>query len=570
MASLTRKKVKGRTYYYLRQCCRVHGKPKIVWQKYLGTAEAIGLTYDQAEHPPPPRKAAVRQFGAVAALFDLAERIGLRAIVNAHLPKRDQGLSGGDYLLLAVLNRAVHPCSKAALADWYATTVLERLIPASRPLLASQRFWDHFQGLNEATIAAIETEVSRRIVEGFGVDLSALVYDGSNFFTFLDSRTDSLLAQRGHNKQKRTDLRQVSLGLVVSTDFHLPLLHVTYPGNVVDATEFKSLTGLLMERFKALSGACRDVTVIFDKGNNSEDAFAGLDGSPLHFVGSLVPSQHEDLLDVPLSRFERLSDPRLEGVRAYRTRKAVFGAERTVLVTHNPELLEGQLRGLGQHLGKARRKLHDLQVRLTRRAEGRVTGGRSPTRASVEAQVRDILSAQFLSQLVRVEVGEKKGVPTVWWETDAAALGRLSARLFGKTILFTDRDDWTNEQIVLGYRAQAKIEDVFKLMKHPQFLRWQPQYHWTDAMIRVHAFYCVLAVTLTSLLQRELARRGLTISIPKMLEELSGMYETTLVYPGPTSRRPVVQRVLADLTPRQKRLVKLLSLRPPEAPPSPR
>lgn len=41
MASLTAKTVKGRTYYYARECKRVDGKPRIVWQQYLGRADDI-------------------------------------------------------------------------------------------------------------------------------------------------------------------------------------------------------------------------------------------------------------------------------------------------------------------------------------------------------------------------------------------------------------------------------------------------------------------------------------------------------------------------------------------------
>jgi len=560
MASVTKKKIKGHVYWYLRECRRVDGRPKIVWQKYLGTAEDIRRAYEAVEHPPKPRKVAVAQFGAVAALFKMAQQAGIAETVDRHVPKRNQGLSTGQYILLAALNRAVCPKSKAAFADWYPTTSLRRFIPATAQLLASPRFWDHFDRLDEETIAAIEMEISRRIAERFDVDLSALVYDGSDLFTCIASRTESELAQRGHNKQKRNDLRQVALGLLVSCDFHLPLLHVVYPGNVTDSTEFKSLTSLLVERYQQLAGSCEDITLIFDKGNNSEDAFATLDGSPYHFVGSLVPSQHEDLLSIPLSRFRPLGDPRLGGLRAYRTRKVVFGAERTILVTHNEALLAGQLRGLGQHLAKARRQLQSLKTRLGRRAAGHVTRGRTPTRASVERQVRKALSAQFLTEIVRVEIEATRGVPTLSWRTDHEALARLTHRLFGKTILFSDRDEWTDEQLVLGYRAQSKIEDVFKLMKHPQYLRWQPQWHWTDSKVRVHAFTCVLAVTLCSLLQRTVAQRGMHISIPKMLEELCGIHETTLLYPGPTSRRTVVQHILADLTPTQQRLLRLLDI----------
>ena len=41
MASLTRKMVKGRPYYYVRHCQRVDGQPKIVKTTYLGSLETI-------------------------------------------------------------------------------------------------------------------------------------------------------------------------------------------------------------------------------------------------------------------------------------------------------------------------------------------------------------------------------------------------------------------------------------------------------------------------------------------------------------------------------------------------
>jgi hypothetical protein len=60
-------------------------------------------------------------------------------------------------------------------------------------------------------------------------------------------------------------------------------------------------------------------------------------------------------------------------------------------------------------------------------------------------------------------------------------------------------------------------------MKNPHFLGWSPMFHWTDSKIQVHAFYCVLALLPTSLLQRELARKGEHLSINRMLEELGGI-----------------------------------------------
>jgi transposase len=68
-------------------------------------------------------------------------------------------------------------------------------------------------------------------------------------------------------------------------------------------------------------------------------------------------------------------------------------------------------------------------------------------------------------------------------------------------------------------------------MKNPHFVSWRPLHHWTDQKIRVHAFYCVLALLLSSLLRRTLAQKGIDLSIVKILTTLSQVKEVALVYP---------------------------------------
>src|SRR5450756_1213170 len=139
-----------------------------------------------------------------------------------------------------------------------------------------------------------EKQITQRLIQRFQLDLRALVYDGTNFFTYINTRTPAKLPQRGHNKQKRGDLRQVSLGLLVSADFHIPLFHKVYAGNVNDSTEFRSITEELSTHYRQLAESCDHITLVFDKGNNSEESFESLQNTPFHFVGSLVPSQHSE------------------------------------------------------------------------------------------------------------------------------------------------------------------------------------------------------------------------------------------------------------------------------------
>jgi transposase len=563
MASLTAKVVHGRTYYYARECQRVNGKPKIIRTTYLGSADdLIAATLKQQQGQiPQPQAVEIAAFGDVVALYDLAQRIGLVDLLDRHLPKRSQGLSVGQYLLLAAINRAVHPTSKLRFADWYRTTSLPRLIPATANQLSSQAFWNHLDFIGEPHIAAAERELSQKLIDQFHLSLRMLAYDGTNFFTFIDTCTPAELAQRGHNKQKRNDLRQVSLGMLVSTDFHIPLFHKVYAGNVNDCTIFPTIAEELRVRYCELARDCEHITLVFDKGNNGDDAFATLDATDFHFVGSLVPTHHADLLDVPSSRYQPLTGDSLKDVRAYRTQKVVYSQERTIVVTHNDNLLHGQLQGLTTALNKAREKLRDIQTKLRRRREGRVRGGKAPTAASIQKQAQEALSGQHVKTVLRVKV-EDGPVPTLFFETDQAALSRLIDKHLGKTILFTDNNDWTDEEIVLAYRSQHHIEDAFRQMKHPHYLGWQPMYHWTDSKIRVHAFVCVLALTLSSLLRRTLHHEGIDVSLPRMFELLAGIRETLVIYPKKQGQHhPSTARALSTLSTEQEQVLAVLNLR---------
>ena len=543
MPSLTPKQIDGHIHYYARYCQRVDGKPKIVRQVCLGKIEDLVAAAEQFRPPPQPLETDVAAFGDVAALFDIAQRLDLVPLLDSILPtKRHQGLSSGQYLLLAAINRAVSPTSKLRFAGWYRQTVLTRLVPAEPAWLSSQNFWNHMDLVTAEHVLEFEKRMARRLVERFQLDLRTLVYDGTNFFTYINTRTPAALPQRGHNKQKRGDLRQVSLGLLVSAEFH-------------------SITEELSAHYRQLAQSCDHITVVFDKGNNGEEAFQTLQDTPFHFVGSLVPSQHADLLAVPRRQFRTLTTAGLEGVEVYRTQKRVFGQPRTIVVTFNQALLDGQLQGLTVNLSKARRKLRDLQTQLQRRREGKVKGGKAPTLDSVRKQIHSIGSAQFVDKILKAEAHPVRSGLQLTFRTQQAALDRLCRIQFGKTILFTDNADWSDEQIVLAYRAQYHIEDAFKQMKNPHFLGWSPMFHWTDSKIQAHAFYCVLALLLTSLLQRELARKREPLSINCMLEELAGIRETLVVYPRRQGQRQFpTATCLTRKTALQQHLLALLGL----------
>lgn len=561
MASLIKKIIGGKPYYYARESRRVAGKPKIVWQRYLGRAEDIIARCTGEALAPKPTEAVVREFGAVMALYDLARRLKLAERIDHHIAKRGSGPSVGTYLLVAILNRCMAPCSKAGIGEWFAATPLGRYLPIEVKQLTSQRYWDNMERVSAEAMTAIERAVVQQMVRDFNVDLSRVLFDATNFFTFIDTFNERCdLAQRGHSKEGRRALRIVGLALLVSADFHLPLLHHTYPGNQPDAPTFRSLTDALVARYRELTSGAEHVTLVFDKGNNAEDNLQALADSPYHFIGSLVPTQHPELLAVPAQQRRSLEKDGLAGVSAYRTHYPVFGVERTVLVTYNEHLFVTQSQTLLREIAKRQQHLRELQAQLARWQQGRVRG-KPPTVEGVRKQVTRWLKARHMKDLFTVTVEKQQGLPALRYRFERQAWQQLQKRLLGKTLIFTDNDAWSDAEIVRGYRAQHQVEAAFRQMKDPHHIALRPQYHWTDQKIEVHVFCCVLALLLVSLLTREAHRGGLRLSTPALLERLGGIREVGLVYPpAGKDTTPRLEMTLSSLSPQQRALYDTLGL----------
>ena len=560
VASLVAKYVQGKRYWQLVTSQRVGGKPRQVVLAHLGTADQLLARLEASQGK--AIKAQVLDFGLLAAGLRVARELELVELIDAHVPKRRQGPSLGQYMLLAALNRLSSPTSKAQMADWYQATALQRLMPVPVKALSSQRFWDHMEALDRNTMAAIEAELSRRLVERYQIDLSCLCFDCTNFDTFINTENPAELPQRGHAKSKRSDLRVVGLALLVSSDFNIPLFSEVYPGNQADSVTFASVTERLVERYRLLAQDLEHVTLVLDKGNNSKKNLNELAQSPYYVVGSLVPSQHKDLLEVPLSQFQSFSEPRLEGTTAFRTTRKLFGSSWTIVVTRSQELLRGQLRGINQQLKKRRQELDELQRKL-KASQRPGAKGKAYTRQSLQKHAQRLSQGQYIQELLKIEVSEHEGHLSLSYRTDHSAFNRLIRTTLGKRILFTNNHDWSTEGIILAYRSQYHVEAAFEQMKDPFCVAWEPMHHWTDQKIRVHAFYCLLALTLFGLMHRKVRQAGIHIGSDQLRRDLSKLKEVVNLYPSQHEKaagRPKAETTYSEISEQTKHLVEALDV----------
>jgi transposase len=565
MASLVAKKKGNQLYYYLVESARVDGHPRIVHQAYLGSAEKVAaLVKDRTS--PVPVSAASREFGLPGALWLAAQKSGVWAVLEALWPAPRSGPSPAHYVLLAAIHRICQPGPKTEVADWYRRTILHSAwgIPPER--FRSQDFWDVFeqilpQRLDDA-LASEEDPLDQaqlRLLDMWKekqmVSRRLLSYDTTNFYTYIaSSNTRNELAQRAHNKQGRHNLRQVGLSYVLDGDNGLSLCHHVYRGNVADAEEFSVSLERMLGMLDRTHIARDTVTLVFDKGSASLANTVQLAEAGVGWISALpwnqapLPFRERAVEQLPLCTSAQ------PGVRATAENLLVHGQEYLCVLKYSASFASEQMHSLTTSLSKVLQSLRRFSMELNKPAARWKEN-------QIRSKIQRWLSGPFLEELIRYQIESRDGRWKLQFDFDTAAWQRLVTQRLGRTVLLTNRMDWTAEQVALGYSAQQDIERVFRGLKDGDWLGWGPMYHWTDRKIRIHAFYCMLGISLLQHMHKLAQAAWDGISMEQLLEELRQIQQFVLLYPPQGQKGPHrVTTLLSKQTLPQQGLAKTLGL----------
>jgi transposase len=564
MASLVAKKKGNKLYYYVVESARVEGKPRIVHQAYLGTAEKLAeMVRDRTA--PVPLAATTRDFGLPAALWAAAQQTGLWDLLHSLWPSPRSGPSPAHYLVLAAIHRICRPGPKTEVSDWYRSSILSTLWEFPEERFTSQAFWDAFEQIlpqgHEALFPADDPleQAQLRLLglwkEKQLVSRRLLAYDTTNFYTYIaTSNGRNQLAQRGHNKQGRHNLRQVGLSYVLDGEHGLSLCHHVYPGNVADVEEFSTALTRITRMLDQNQIARETVTLVLDKGSAALANTVALEEAGVGWISALPWNQ------APAELRSRATDElpacssAQPGVRAAAEKTLVHGREYLCVVKYSASFAGEQLHSLTTSLSRVLQSLRRLAMALNK-PKARYK------QEQIERKIRRWLSPPFLAELIRYQLQEQDGRWQLQFDFDSAALPQLLSQRLGRTVLLTNRMDWIAEQVVAGYAGQQSIERVFRGLKDGEWLGWDPMYHWTDRKIRIHAFYCMLGISLLQYVHQQAKAGWADLSVEQLLEELEQIKQFVLLYPPQGEKGPPrTAYVLSQQTLAQQALVKTLGL----------
>jgi len=520
-----KKKSRGKTYYYAGQSKRDGKKVRRKWEVYLGSFDKIVKT--MGEGVLLPDEVSSTPYGLYAAFVELAKRIDFVDIIDAVFPKRDQGLTIGEYVFLGILARLTKPIAKRSIQDWYVGKRIEKVYPVDPVFLTGQNYWNNMVSLDFDKVNEVHHRLIDRIDKDRVLDRSYIYFDPSNFHTFINTECDTAtIAQNGNSKKKRFDLRQVNVALAVTRKDGFPVYHKTYPGNVNDVTFLKEHVNELVAQLKK-NRRMGDIVIVFDKGNNSKDVFDvlhGLKKSHVEFIGSLRPSTQKDLFNtsVDLLKDHFVTDSgnivwykELDSVK-------VYGRSYHGVLTFDERTYRKKMHTWMSNMNKITGEIQEfidtrLNVKKWRRKE------------AVMKKLNKITDQKGMKNVIHCQVHGSFGQLSVSVYCDMQSAYEKMGRA-GKNLIITSIDGEDIVEIIKGYRMKNDIEDCFKILNDPYLLSVQPFHHWTDQMITGHMATCIFGLQLIQLMRKMVRDAGIKMSIGKIFEQLHDIPLVRLQY----------------------------------------
>jgi len=510
MASLTKKNIKGHDYWYIVESKRINGKPTPIIIQYLGTVNNLLNLLQGGSN-----EFKSYAHGAVAALMKIAQKTGILEIMGKLLPSQTRdGLKREESLLLAAIHRAIQPESKRSFSAWAETTTLPTLIKFNPKEMTSQHFWEQMDGITEQQLRTCEDAITSRIFGMYNFEVEKLILDYTNYYSYIATANEkNALCKRGHNKQKRYDLRQYSLAVVTTKDVLFPMCSHVYEGNINDQSEFPVYLDQIIERVPGFEAS--KATLVFDGGSNNKDNLARLEKQKLHYICALSLSACKDLYDIALESYEAISLQK-QDMLCYRLRREIWGQQRECLLLYSPKLYEGQMREMENNLIKNQARLAELALKVQSK-NSRIK--KDPE--SIKSRIKNEIKGSHQNELFEITIQGETVVTGFSWKINQDKKSEIITKYFGKKLLISDHQVWSTQEILETYNNQYLIEKIFKDTKNPHHFAIRPQYHWTDMKMRVHIFCCLIGLILTALLRKELLGHGIVIENDALIDELT-------------------------------------------------
>lgn len=500
----------GKYYYYLGENKSVEGVTKRIKEIYIGTADRI---YEILHSKQDLEKINTYEYGLTISLLQEIRESGLYKILNEMLPFEIRGIPASIAVMIILLNKIIDPKSKNSINKWYEKSVICKLLPIEYSKLSGQFFFDLMRELNQKKIERIEYRMAKNIKKVEEMD--SILCDMTHIETYIGEHEGNILPQRGRTMNGR---RIVNLALMITRKNSIPLFHIPYPGNINDVTEFAEIVKILEKRYSFLTAHGKNkITIMIDKGNNSEGNINGLDDAGYYFIGRLRPSAYSDLLNKPLTEFK---DKYNKNIKSYSIIKEIYGKKRKLVVKFDKNSFDKSYKEFMDLIERRKKEIQDLQ----RNVNYKLRHGKNNSKLfwskkeNVEKAIKRILDKKPTKNLFNFNLKHNENEIDIKITINKKEYDeRLN--FIGKYILFTNRKKWDHKKIIKAFLDQYLIEEQYKTLKGDR-IKICPLNHWKDESIIADIFLSILSLQIMNLFLMKVRKRVTKLSNNEILDFL--------------------------------------------------
>jgi transposase len=452
-----------------------------------------------------------------------------------------------DIAMILVVARLCKPSSELHVAeDWYRTTALEDLTGIEAACVHHTRL---YQGLDRLLPhkRELERHLKDRLGNLFDLSYDLLLYDVTSTY-FEGEAKQNDLAQYGYSRDRRSDCKQVCIGLVVTRE-GFPLGYEVFAGNRTDVTTVEHIVEEMERRYGRASRIW-----VMDRGMISEDNLKWLRQEKRRYIVGTSRSELKNWENEVIDRggwkeirdgleVKLCSGP--EGLEMFILCRSAGRREKEKAMHErfSKRIAEG-LERLSRRLEKARKRADRSQVE---RQIGRLLGRNSRSAGKFQVQVKE-------------DKRRASGLSVIWKVNDEWS--EWAALSEGTYILRSSVNDWRAEDLWHAYMQLTEAENAFRI--HKSQLGIRPVWHQKTHRVEAHILVCFLAYVLWKTLEGWQKKAGLGSSPRTLLEEFRRIQSVDVILPLDSSRREMKLRCVVQPDKAQKALLQRLGLRLPK------
>lgn len=438
-------------------------------------------------------------FGGGLAIDSIWQELELSDSIRSHTKKCNYNIDIVPPIKAMVFNRLLEPSSKLKVYEWIKTQAINEIYNKKLPLHYYYRSLDYLNTHKQS----LEEDIFWKVNDIFNIDLSLVFYDLTSSYFQGDCCE---LAKRGFSRDRRPELRQIEIGLLVNRE-GIPIAHEVWEGNVRDHKTVPDTLESLQKRFNVTR-----CIFIGDNAMATPENIQLLRDKKYEYITSLKIFNDSRVSDVlkgssltDYKKFQKLKDNLF--TKEIKSPVLNFHLDERVIICYNPERAQVTKQNREERLKYSKEYIKTKIDNLSKKG-----GKKKPEKviSMIERHLRNKKTHKYFEYKFN-----KEGSFEYHLKQDVI---KQVEKTDGIWILVTNVKNLKEHEVAIGYRTLYEVENAFREIKN--FLRIRPIYHRKDLRIRAHVFICVLAYLIEKLIEKKIKYSNLNLSTQKVLQKL--------------------------------------------------